>query len=113
MSGSQHALFGGSGSEVAVPDEASCELTLFVSGATDLSTHAIANARALGDIHLAGRYHLNVVDVHDGAAAVESIGVLATPTLVKTWPPPIRRFVGDLSHTDRVLLALDLPRVPD
>lgn len=87
-------------------------MTLFVSGASDLSLHAIANARALGDNHLAGRYNLNVIDVHDESAAVASGGILVTPTLVKTWPPPVRRFVGDLSHTDRILLALDLPNVP-
>ena len=94
------------------PDEACCELTLYVSGASDLSVRAIANARALADIHLAGGYNLSVVDVHDGAASVASSGILVTPTLVKAWPLPVRRFVGDLSHTDRVLLALDLPHAP-
>ena len=92
-------------------DEAHCELTLFVSGASDLSVRAIANARALADTHLAGRYNLSVVDVHDAAAAAASIGVVVTPTLVRTWPLPVRRFIGDLSHTDRVLSALDLQHV--
>lgn len=92
-------------------DEACGELTLFVSGASDLSIRAIAHARALADTHLAGRYNLSVVDVHVGAAAAVSSGVVVTPTLVKTWPLPVRRFIGDLSHTDRVLSALDLQRV--
>jgi circadian clock protein KaiB len=92
-------------------DETCCELTLFVSGASDLSVRAIATARALADTHLAGRYNLSVVDVHDGAAAAVSSGVVVTPTLVKTWPLPVRRFVGDLSQADRVLLALDLQHV--
>jgi circadian clock protein KaiB len=90
-------------------DDASCELTLFVSGASQLSARAIADATALGEIHLGGRYHLCVVDVHIDAAAALSSGVLATPTLVKTSPLPVRRVAGDLSHAERVLLALDLP----
>jgi circadian clock protein KaiB len=93
-------------------DEACCELTLYVSGASDLSVRAIANARSLADTHLAGRYNLSVVDVHDGAASIASSGILVTPTLVKSWPLPVRRYVGDLSHTDRVLVALDLPDAP-
>jgi circadian clock protein KaiB len=93
-----------SGSRAARP-----ELTLFVSGASDLSARAIASARHLCDAHLDGRYDLSIVDVHDDLAAALSHRVLATPTLLKHRPAPARRYVGDLSHTDRVLLALELP----
>jgi circadian clock protein KaiB len=93
---------------MTAPDEPRYELTLFVSGASDLSARAIANARELCDIHLDGRYHLAVVDVHEDSATVLSSGVIATPTLVKNRPLPVRKVVGDLSHTDRVLLALEL-----
>jgi circadian clock protein KaiB len=85
------------------------ELTLFVSGASDLSARAIADATRLCEAHLAGRYHLSVVDVHQDPAAVLAHRVVAAPTLVKHRPPPMRRLVGDLSRADRVLKALDLP----
>lgn len=89
--------------------EISYELTLFVSGASDLSARAIEEAKQLCDDHLAGRYDLSVVDVHEDRAAVASDGVLATPTLVKNRPLPTRRIIGDLSDADKVLRALDLP----
>jgi circadian clock protein KaiB len=89
------------------------QLTLFVNGASELSARAVANARQLCESHLAGRYRLSIVDVHDDPDAVLSNRVFATPTLVKNVPPPVRRLVGDLSHTDKVLLALDLPVTED
>ena len=95
--------------ELAALDESDYELTLFVSGASDLAARAIANARKLCDVHLHGRCHLSVVDVHEDPAAVLSSRLLATPTLVKNLPLPVRRIVGDLSQTDKVLRALDLP----
>jgi circadian clock protein KaiB len=85
------------------------ELTLFVSGASDLSARAVANARRLCDAHLRGVYRLMVIDIHGGGAAAHTHGVVATPTLVKHLPVPARRVVGDLSDPDRVLLALGLP----
>lgn len=98
----------------AARDEERRELTLFVSGASDLSARAIADARALCDVHLDGRYRLSVVDVHEDPAAVLSHGVLAAPTLVRSRPLPLRRFIGDLSHVRDVLLKLEIaPRVPD
>jgi diguanylate cyclase (GGDEF)-like protein/PAS domain S-box-containing protein len=80
----------------AAPGEAH-ELTLFVSGASNLSAQAVADAAQLCDDVLAGRYHLSVVDVNDDPAAFLPRGILATPTLVKYRPLPVRRFVGKLS----------------
>lgn len=88
------------------------ELTLIVSGASDLSARAIENATRLCETHLDGRYHLSVVDLLEAPASVLSGQVLAAPTLVKTRPLPIRKFVGDLSRSERVLAALGLP-IPD
>lgn len=88
--------------------ETGYQLTLYVSGASELSARAIANARTLCDLHLDGRYQLSVVDVHDDPAAIMSRGVFATPTLVKTRPLPVRKVVGDLSNPDKLLVALDL-----
>jgi circadian clock protein KaiB len=95
--------------QLAALDTADYELTLFVSGASDLAARAIANARRLCDVHLHGRCHLSVVDVHEDPATVLSSRLLATPTLVRTSPLPVRRVVGDLSDIDKVLRALDLP----
>jgi circadian clock protein KaiB len=87
------------------------ELTLIVSGASELSARAIANARQFCEAHLHGRYHLSVVDLHEEPASVGGRQVLAAPTLVKNHPLPVRKFVGDLSRTDNVLLALGMPAV--
>lgn len=92
------------------------ELTLFVSGASDLSARAIADARELCDVRLGGRYELSVIDIHEDPDAVLSHGVRAAPTLVRTWPLPRRRFIGDVSHSDDVVLKLelsDVQEVPD
>jgi diguanylate cyclase (GGDEF)-like protein len=86
------------------------ELTLFVSGPSDLSSRAIAEAKQLCEDHVAGRYHLSVVDVHGDPAALRNSGVLATPTLVKYLPLPIRHLVGDLSHGNWSTLSPDPPR---
>jgi circadian clock protein KaiB len=90
------------------PSSTRPELTLFISGQSNLSARAIGHARNLCDIHLDGRYDLSVVDVHDAPAVARSHRVLATPTLLKQRPAPTRRYVGDIARTDRVLLALGL-----
>jgi circadian clock protein KaiB len=94
-------------------DEVRYELTLFVSGASDLSARAIAEATQLCEFHLPASYHLAVVDVNEDPAAVNTSGVMAAPTLVKCVPLPVRRVVGDLSHADKVLLALEIPAAED
>ena len=86
---------------------------IFVSGASDLAARAIANARRLCDIHCAGRYHLSVVDIHEDPSSLLTNNLLATPTLVKSRPMPVRRVVGDLSHSEKVVATLDLPPRPD
>jgi circadian clock protein KaiB len=84
-------------------------LTLYVNGASELSARAIADATALCDAHLDGRYHLAIVDVHENPALVVKSEVIATPTLVRNLPLPELRLVGDLSDANRVLQALELP----
>jgi circadian clock protein KaiB len=94
----------------AMRDDTRYELTLFVNGASDLSSRAVTEATRLCDAHLNGRYQLSVVDLHDDPTAASSSRVLAAPTLVKNRPLPVRKLVGDLSDTRKVLLALELPR---
>lgn len=95
--------------QVAAAGETFFDFTLFVSGASDLAARAIANARRFCDGHLVGHYRLSVVDVHDDIPAMRAAEILATPTLVKNLPLPVRKVVGDLSHAGRVLHGLDLP----
>lgn len=89
-------------------EETSYDLTLFVSGASDLSAIAISHARTMCELHLQGRYQLEVVDVNEDPGAVGG-RLLATPTLRRNRPLPARQVVGDLSDTDKVLTALELP----
>jgi circadian clock protein KaiB len=84
------------------------DLTLFVSGASDLSARAVADTRRLCDTFLAGRFELSVVDMHEDAGAGRRSQVLAVPALVRTGPPPTRKIVGDLSDSDKVVRALGL-----
>jgi hypothetical protein len=70
-------------------DEPCYELTLFVSGASDLAARAVTNARRVCDAHLAGRYRLAVVDVYEDVTAFISNDVLATPTLMRNLPLPV------------------------
>jgi circadian clock protein KaiB len=86
------------------------ELTLFVSGASELSARAIADAQSFCDVHLHGRHQLSVVDVHKDARLGAGAEMIATPTLVRDRPLPVRKVVGDLSRTDRILTALDVAR---
>jgi circadian clock protein KaiB len=83
-------------------------LRLLIVGTTPRSARAIVNIRKLCDEHLAGRYGLEVIDIaeHPEVAAKEQI--IAAPTLIKTLPLPLRRFIGDMSQTERILLGLGL-----
>ena len=89
-----------------VPADARYDLTLFVSGASGLSARAIDHVRLLCDVHLGTGVRLTVVDIHADPAAALSRGVSVAPTLVRTRPLPVRRIVGDLSQTERVLSML-------
>ena len=84
------------------------ELTLFVSGASESSAKAIANIREICDAHLGGRHQLNIVDLNQEPAGAGLHHVLATPTLVKDRPLPLRMLVGDMSDHIKILLALDV-----
>jgi circadian clock protein KaiB len=85
------------------------DLTLFVSGASELSSRAIAHATGVCELHMSGDYQLAVVDVYDDLGPGAASDVLAVPTLVKNRPLPARRIVGDLSNTGKVVRALELP----
>ena len=83
-------------------------LKLYVTGQTPRAQRAIANLRRICDSELAGAYEMVVIDVLERPQLAEDEKILATPTLVKELPPPIRRIIGDLSDSEKVLLGLDL-----
>lgn len=86
-------------------------IKLYVAGQTWRSQRAIANLRQICENELAGEYDLVVIDVLERPQLAEDEKILATPTVVKELPTPIRRIIGDLSDSERVLLGLDLQRV--
>jgi len=83
-------------------------LKLYITGKTPGSKQAIADLHRICEEEFAGRYKLDVIDVLEHPQLAENDKILATPTLIKKLPPPIRRIVGDLSDKEKVLLGLDL-----
>ncbi len=83
-------------------------LKLYITGHTPKSERAIANLRRICDTELSGEYELSVVDVLEQPQLAENEKIMATPTLIKVLPAPLRRVIGDLSVTEKVLLGLDL-----
>jgi circadian clock protein KaiB len=84
-------------------------LKLYVTGATSKSMLAIKNIKALCEANLKGRYVLEVVDIYQTPVRAKEDQILAAPTLIKYEPEPVRRLIGDMTDTDRVLHGLDLP----
>lgn len=83
-------------------------LKLYITGETPRAAVAIANLRRICAEELGGKYELQIIDVLEHPQLAEDEKVLATPTLIKSLPPPLRRVIGDLSDTEKVLLGLDL-----
>ncbi len=88
--------------------EAKHLLRLYVAGNTAASAKAISNIREICEMHLKGRYQLEVIDIYQQPALARGQQIVATPTLIKLLPPPLRRVIGDLSKTERILIGLDL-----
>lgn len=87
-------------------------LRLFVTGTTSRSQRAIANTRRICEETLAGNYELEIIDVYENPEATRALQIIATPTLVKILPEPLRRIIGDLSDRDKVLAGLNLAAAP-
>ncbi len=87
-------------------------LKLYVTGQTPRSLQAITNLRRICEEELRGEYEMVVIDVLERPQLAEDEKILATPTVVKELPTPIRRIIGDLSDSERVLLGLDLRAYP-
>jgi circadian clock protein KaiB len=84
------------------------ELRLYVAGQTPRSLTAFANLKQICEDHLKGRYRIQVVDLVATPQLSKGDQILAIPTLVRKLPEPVRKIIGDLSDTERVLIGLDL-----
>lgn len=83
-------------------------LKLYVAGTDHRSENAITNLRRICERELRGDYEVEVIDVLSDPEAAEQLGIVATPTLIRLLPPPLRRVIGDLSNTQNVMLGLSL-----
>src|SRR5215213_2942600 len=88
-------------------------LRLYVSGSSGRSMRAVHNLRKICEEHLPGDYELEVIDIYKDPAAAREAQIVAAPTLVKKLPRPLRRFVGDLSNTQKILVGLDIYKRQD
>lgn len=96
------------GSPVKVAGSKKYILRLYVAGATARSVAAITNIKKICDEQLAGQYTLEVIDLYQQPLLAAGHQIIAIPTLIKELPPPLRRIIGDLSDTEKVLVGLDL-----
>jgi len=97
------------GTEVeALCESEICELRLYVAGQTPKSVTALSNLKKLCEEHLAGKYRIEVIDLLEHPQLARGDQILAIPTLVRRLPAPIRKIIGDLSNTEKVVVGLDL-----
>jgi circadian clock protein KaiB len=84
------------------------ELRLYVAGQSPKSITAFANLKTLCEDHLAGKYHIEVIDLLENPQLAKGDQILAIPTLVRKLPEPLRKIIGDLSNAERLIVGLDL-----
>lgn len=84
------------------------ELRLYVAGKTPKSVTALNNLKRICEEHLPGQYRIEIIDLLENPTLAQGDQILAIPTLVRKLPNPIRRIIGDLSNTERVLVGLDV-----
>jgi circadian clock protein KaiB len=95
------------GGDVADQDRV-WKLKLYIAGQTPRSVAALRNLKQIAEDHLGGRYRIEVIDLLENPQLAKGDQILAVPTLVKDLPLPVRKIIGDLSDTERVLVGLDL-----
>jgi circadian clock protein KaiB len=107
MSSATYAAGAGAGAGT-VEGDGTWQLRLYVAGQSPKSLRAFANLKALCEEHLAGRYEIEIIDLVEHPSLARSDDILAIPTLVRRLPAPLRKVIGDLSNTERVLVGLRL-----
>ncbi|HUW00217.1 MAG TPA: circadian clock KaiB family protein [Gallionella sp.] len=83
-------------------------LKLYVAGQSPKSVSAITNIKKICEENLQGRYELDVIDLYQQPQLAQGEQIIAIPTLIRKLPPPLRRIIGDMSNTERVLVGLDI-----
>ena len=101
---------GDNGSARQAPDTETWDLRLYTAGQTPKSLAAIKNLKRICETHLAGRYHIEVIDLMANPRLAKDDQIVAIPTLVRKLPDPLRKIVGDLSDEARTLVGLQLRR---
>ena len=94
--------------EATAPSDVVVELRLYVAGQSPACVRAVDNLNRLCEEHLAGRYRVELVDLMENPALARGDEIVAIPTLVRKIPLPLRKIIGDLSNTERVLVGLQL-----
>jgi len=94
--------------ESAGTDDELWELRLYVAGQTPKSLAAFSNLKKICEEHLAGKYRIEIIDLVENPRLARGDQILAIPTLVRKLPEPVKKIIGDLSNTERVLVGLDL-----
>jgi len=93
-------------------EEREWELRLYVAGQTARSIAALANLKKICEEHMHGKYHIEIIDLLKQPQLARGDQIIAIPTVVRKLPEPVRKIIGDLSNTERVLVGLDLrPRI--
>jgi circadian clock protein KaiB len=83
-------------------------LRLYITGMTPNSKKAVENVKTICEQYLKGKYELEVIDIYQQPALAQGEQIIAVPTLIKKLPGPLRRLIGDMSNTEKVLMGLDL-----
>ena len=96
------------GDNVADDGSAEFSLRLYIAGQTPKSLAAIANLKKICEENLAGRYRIEVIDLVETPQLAAGDQIVAIPTLVRRLPPPLKRMIGDLSNSEKVIVGLDL-----
>ena len=84
------------------------DLRLYIAGKTPRAIKAFQNLQSICEQHLAGRYRIEIVDLLENPTLARGDQIVAVPTLVRKLPPPLKKIIGDLSNTERVLVGLDI-----
>lgn len=93
---------------VTTPKTMEWELRLYVAGNTPNSIAAFSNLQQICEEHMGGRYRIEIIDLFENPQLARGDQIIAVPTLVRRLPTPIKKIIGDLSNTERVLVGLDL-----
>ena len=99
------------GDDTAPSHDIELHLRLYVAGKTTNAVRAIRNLETVCELHLKGRYQIEIVDLLKNPALAKADQILAVPTLVRLLPPPVRKVIGDLTDTEKVLMGLDIQMI--